>query len=71
MMCKEWKFSSYISISKHGVSFCDRCGNYYEKIRKSYDWEPYSQSKINLCLFLTGESRSQLGVNYLRVRWKN
>jgi hypothetical protein len=63
MMCKEWKSSSWTSISKHGVSFCDKCGNYYERIGN--DWEPYSQSKIILCFFLIGESGSQLGVEVL------
>ncbi len=30
-MFKEWKSLSWISTSKHEVSFCDRCGNYYER----------------------------------------
>jgi hypothetical protein len=33
-VCKEWKSSRLISTTEHGVSFCDKSGNYYERTRR-------------------------------------
>jgi hypothetical protein len=33
-VCKEWRSSRLISTTEHGVSFCDKSGNYDEKIRR-------------------------------------
>lgn len=59
-MCKERKFPKWISIRKNGFSYCGRSEQQYEKIRKSWNWELYSLSKIVHRFFFIGESISRL-----------